>query len=693
MSNTIGPYEIIEQIGSGGMATVYKAHQPRLGRAVAVKVLHQMFVQDSGFLARFEREAKVIARLDHPNIVPIYDYDDVNGQPYLVMKFLEGKTLKEILAARTLPLEDIRRIMIRVADALTYAHEMGVLHRDIKPSNIMLDDQGSPYLMDFGLARIAQQGESTLSADTMLGTPQYISPEQAQGLPNLDARTDVYSLGVILYELVAGRVPFVGESAYAIVHKHIYAAPPAPSALNPEVPPAVDAVLLKALAKDPADRYPTPNALSKAFEQAITASGLEKLDESRVENARVRGENLTEHTPGGGKYVSIPAAFPGSELKSTSFNQMMHEIGDRFRTAFTEVKVELEKNDVVGKFASGVREVATEVQEAISSSGAKVPTGQYVHVGGGNKADRLIQQDWGTDPDSVRRRVKKRVDLKRGFFIHLVIYVAVIIVLGRTQPQVQEGLSALFNDPGFQAETGQDILAPLAALNWAVVVALMWGAGVVSHAIEAFYETGRRYERRRRAFLGELQAYYGPEWEDEIDARSYKRIRKRVKERFKRRTGLLSHFVSGIMLSLAMFVGWSPVYETITQIPEVRASEVYDILLSSAATIPVLFSLLMMITVFIHATSLSLGAVLGGEANEKAIVKEMERERELSRIRSPYRYDDAMKQKNDERYAEKPKNTPYESTADAPRVRLTGDGEFTESFIDELEQDEQQSRR
>jgi serine/threonine-protein kinase len=174
------------------MATVYKVYQRKLDRFVAIKFMHKSMMQDEGFLARFRREARIVARLDHPNIVSVYDFDEHEGQPYLVMKYVEGPTLKDLMQKTTLTLDEIRRVMGAVASALTYAHEEGVLHRDIKPSNIIIGHDGMPYLTDFGLARIAQQGESSLSADTLVGTPHYISPEQARGGTDLDARTDVY---------------------------------------------------------------------------------------------------------------------------------------------------------------------------------------------------------------------------------------------------------------------------------------------------------------------------------------------------------------------------------------------------------------------------------------------------------------------------------------------------------------------
>jgi len=250
------------------MASVFKAYHPALDRYVAIKVLHPAFLQDPNFKARFQREARVVAKLEHPNIVPIYDYSDSGGQPYLVMKYIEGRTLKALLSQGPLDRASGLQIVEAAGQGLSYAHQRGILHRDIKPSNILLGDDGGIYLADFGLARIAQAGESTLSSDMLLGTPQYISPEQARGERQLDEGTDLYSLGVVLYELVVGRVPFNADTPFSIIHDHIYTPLPMPRQVNPQVPEAIERVLLKALAKDRKDRFDSVQAMIAAFRQA-----------------------------------------------------------------------------------------------------------------------------------------------------------------------------------------------------------------------------------------------------------------------------------------------------------------------------------------------------------------------------------------------------------------------------------------
>lgn len=300
---TVGNYKIQEQLGQGGMATVYKAYHESLDRHVAVKVMHQNFLDDETFVARFQREAQLVAKLTHPHIVPVYDFGEHDQRPYLVMKYIEGETLKQRLKNGALELDEILHVLTAVGSALTYAHKQDILHRDIKPSNIVIDTANVPYLTDFGLARLASSGESTMSADMLLGTPHYISPEQAKGESNIDGRADIYSLGVVLYELLVGHVPFTADTPYAIIHDHIYRPLPSPSDVNPEIPPAVEVVLYTALEKAASERYVTADEMIQDLRDAIEESRLETLNPNRVSVAstsiaRMRDDaRFTEATP------------------------------------------------------------------------------------------------------------------------------------------------------------------------------------------------------------------------------------------------------------------------------------------------------------------------------------------------------------------------------------------------------------
>ncbi len=290
----VGAYEINAVVGRGGMATVYKAYHRRLNRYVAIKMIHQGMHTDPAFRGRFEREAQIVAQLEHPHIVPVYDFSEHEGNPYLVMKYIEGRSLKDILSAGPLAIGDMFKIIKPIAAAIDYAHSQGVLHRDIKPSNILLDKTGIPYLSDFGLARLAQANESTLSADMVIGTPFYISPEQALGKGEVTARADLYSFGVVLYELITGKVPYSDGTPYSIIHDHIYRELPLPSAINPNVPKAAEAVLLRALAKDPTDRYPTAAVLVVELETALAGDNSQAL---RQEARHGANETLAKPRP------------------------------------------------------------------------------------------------------------------------------------------------------------------------------------------------------------------------------------------------------------------------------------------------------------------------------------------------------------------------------------------------------------
>ncbi len=251
----IGGYEILELIGHGGMATVYRAQQVSMNRVVAVKILPRQFLNDETYMQRFNREVKIVAQLEHRNIVPVHDYGEEDGQPYIVMRYMSGGSVDDLLRDGALDLERIVSIISQIAPALDYAHGKNVLHRDLKPSNILMDDDGGAYLTDFGIARLMSEVSNvTITTHGVVGTPSYMSPEQAQGQP-LDNRSDIYSLGVTVFEMATGKRPFEGDTPYSIAVLQVTAPPPAPRSLNPNVPVPVEDVILKALSKNRENRY------------------------------------------------------------------------------------------------------------------------------------------------------------------------------------------------------------------------------------------------------------------------------------------------------------------------------------------------------------------------------------------------------------------------------------------------------
>jgi serine/threonine-protein kinase len=249
-----GRYLIIRKLGSGGMANVYLAHDQELGRRVAIKILDDRHARDDQFIERFRREAQHAAGLSHPNIVSVYDRGEAEGTYYIAMEYVEGRTLKELLVARgPSPLGIAIDYTRQILSALRFAHRNGIVHRDIKPHNVIVDGEGRVKVMDFGIARAGAASQMT-EAGSIIGTAQYLSPEQARGAP-VDQTSDLYSTGIVLYELLTGTVPFTGETPVEIAMKHLSQVPAPPSTHRPEVPRDLDYVVLRALAKDPADRY------------------------------------------------------------------------------------------------------------------------------------------------------------------------------------------------------------------------------------------------------------------------------------------------------------------------------------------------------------------------------------------------------------------------------------------------------
>ncbi len=266
----LGAYRIVSQIGQGGMATVYKAYHAAMDRYVAIKVLPKQFMESPEFIGRFQQEARVIANLEHPHILPIYDYGEHENIPYFIMRYFDGGTLKERIQAG-LSLVQVDRFFTQLAEAIGYAHEKGVLHRDIKPSNALVDSRGDLFLTDFGIAKLLEGTSQFTATGALTGTPAYMSPEQAQG-QKVDQRTDVYSLGIVLYEMVTGHVPFQAETPWAVVIKQIQAPLPLPSSLKPDLPLPIERVILKALAKEPEDRFADMPQFLAAWKQAYEES-------------------------------------------------------------------------------------------------------------------------------------------------------------------------------------------------------------------------------------------------------------------------------------------------------------------------------------------------------------------------------------------------------------------------------------
>jgi branched-chain amino acid transport system substrate-binding protein len=274
----LGKYEIQAEIGRGGMGTVYLAYDPLLDRRVAVKVLAPHLVWEEGFVERFLREARAAARLKHPNIVTIYDVGQEGNYYYIVMEYVEGQTLSQVIKKRAmLPPAEVVALLRPLADALDYAHRQGLVHRDMKPANVMVGPAGQVTLTDFGIARAAEETRLTTTG-TVVGTPEYMSPEQARG-EHVDRLTDLYSLGVVAYEMLTGQTPFSGTTPQGVLYKHVFEPPPPICLLQPRLPAGVEPVLARGLAKDPTERYPTATAFVEALAEASAQIPFKEAEE------------------------------------------------------------------------------------------------------------------------------------------------------------------------------------------------------------------------------------------------------------------------------------------------------------------------------------------------------------------------------------------------------------------------------
>jgi serine/threonine protein kinase/predicted ATPase len=307
IGSQLGPYEIREEIGRGGMAAVYRAYQSSIDREVAIKVILRSILEDERSVQRFQREARLVARLEHPHILPIYDFDGGHEPPYIVMRFLDGGSLKEIMKQGHLPLDEVAYLIRQVGSALDYAHRQGIIHRDVKPSNIMIDRDGNAFVTDFGIARSIGPGSSHLTdSGAIVGTPNYMAPEQARAENSIDARADIYSLGVITFEILTDQLPFTSDVPMEVILKHINEPAPQVCDRNPSLPPGLNRVLARALAKDREERHPTVNEFVEDFIGALhaTSTNPSRLREAaekswvrRTVKRAVQGTNSQQSTP------------------------------------------------------------------------------------------------------------------------------------------------------------------------------------------------------------------------------------------------------------------------------------------------------------------------------------------------------------------------------------------------------------
>jgi serine/threonine-protein kinase len=267
-----GRYEIKTELGRGGMATVYRAYDPSFDREVAIKVLPREMLHDPQFRSRFERELKIVAGLEHPAIVPVYDVGDEDGQPYFVMRYMSGGSLSQQIEKGPFSLQDAARIISRIAEGLAYAHRKKIVHRDLKPDNILFDEAGDPFISDFGIAKLSEGTTGNLTGSGIIGTPAYMSPEQAQGDP-IDSRSDVYGLGVIAYQMLSGERPYNADTPMGVAIKHITEPVPEILKVVPHLPAEVDGVIKNSMAKDREQRYSSTLDLSRNLN--LTAFGQE----------------------------------------------------------------------------------------------------------------------------------------------------------------------------------------------------------------------------------------------------------------------------------------------------------------------------------------------------------------------------------------------------------------------------------
>ncbi|MGB3712961.1 MAG: protein kinase [Candidatus Promineifilaceae bacterium] len=345
VGNKLGSYEIREQIGQGGMATVYRAYQPGTDRDVAIKVIRRTHDRNREAIRRFQREARLIARLEHPFILPVYDFDGGHDPPYIVMRILDGGTLKDFLNQGSMPLDSVGNLAHQIGAALDYGHRQGIIHRDVKPSNILLDQEGNAFVTDFGIARMVvgpMTDRDITAAGAIIGTPDYMAPEQIRG-EGVGGAADIYALGVVLFQMIAGGLPFEADDPASMLGMHLHAQVPSALERNPQLPYEIDAVLARALAKEPKDRFPTAVALAIATRVALGGTVTSSPTYLHPTDGDTPGTYTARPEPAG----IMGERWPGEQQRNvtvlhvdaTEYSAMIDELhgGEATRTALEEL--------------------------------------------------------------------------------------------------------------------------------------------------------------------------------------------------------------------------------------------------------------------------------------------------------------------------------------------------------------------
>lgn len=405
LGKTLGQYKLVHLIGEGGIATVYKAYQQSLDRWAAVKVLHS---DDQNVLARFEREAKAVANLRHRNILMVYEYGIEENLPYIAMEIVEEGTLENYLTGKPMEWTKAVNIALHLANALHYAHQRGLIHRDVKPSNILMPQEDWPLLADFGLVKVSDEDRALTATGMIMGTPSYIAPEQARG-EKIGIHADMYALGVILFEMIAGRLPFAYENANYLMLAHIQEEPPSPREFNPNCPENVEKIILKALEKSPEDRYTDMETMGAALRRALRSSAPYLVDS---DSSTIQMSNET---------ASLTGPEPSENFRPQQ-DQPAPPKGVRFLLPEKNISIPLpepEKNGLIVGRTYG----ANQVDIDLGPHGA-------VELGISRRHSRLTKQDdiWliddlsslnGTHVNNVKLTPDTPVPLKNGDVIQL----------------------------------------------------------------------------------------------------------------------------------------------------------------------------------------------------------------------------------------------------------------------------------